>query len=71
MGVAAHGKRSDLRAVFFGLGDRPQLVEANDLEAVPSKLDTLAARGDLHASAATKLHLVKVLAGRVLKDLAA
>src|SRR5690242_227250 len=64
VGIAAHGKGSDVRVVFFGVGDRPQLVEANGLDA-------LAARADLHASAATKLHLAKVLAGRVLKELAA
>ena len=59
VGIAAHGKGSDVRVVFFGVGDRPQLVEANHLDA-------LEARADLHASAATKLHLAKVLAGRVL-----
>jgi aerobic carbon-monoxide dehydrogenase medium subunit len=59
VGIAVHGKGSDVRVVFFGVGDRPQLVEANDLDA-------LEARADLHASAATKLHLAKVLAGRVL-----
>ena len=64
VGIAVHGKGSDVRVVFFGVGDRPQLVEANDLDA-------LEARADLHASAATKLHLARVLAGRVLKELAA
>ena len=59
VGIAAHGKGSDVRVVFFGVGDRPQLVEANDLDA-------LEARADLHASAAAKLHLARVLAGRVL-----
>lgn len=63
VGIAAHTSGKELRVVFFGVGDRPQLVEANNLDA-------LAARGDLHASAATKLHLAKVLAGRVLAQLA-
>src|SRR5438094_8720143 len=71
VGVAAHGKGSDVRVVFFGVGDRPQLVESDNIEGVLSKLDTLEPRADLHASAATKLHLAKVLAGRVLRELAA
>jgi len=69
VGVAAHRSTKDLRAAFFGVGDRPQVVEADTVEGILSKIDTgLAPRGDLHASAATKLHLAKVLAGRVLKE---
>lgn len=71
VGVAAHGKAADLRVVFFGVGDRPQLVKADGVKGALSKLGDLEPRGDLHASAATKLHLAKVLAGRVLKELAA
>lgn len=77
VGVAAHGstrggKLSDMRVAFFGVGDRPELVEADTVDGVLAKIETsLDPRADLHASAATKLHLAKVLAGRVLKELAA
>ena len=72
VGVAAHGKASDLRVAFFGVGDRPELVQADDVEGVLAKLDTeLEPRADLHASAAMKLHLARVLAGRVLGELLA
>ena len=67
VGMAAHGSR----AAFFGVGDRPAVVEADSVDGILSRLDTeLEPRGDLHASAAMKLHLAKVLAGRVLKGLA-
>src|SRR6267142_1681057 len=68
VGVAAHrSPKNGLRAAFFGVGDRPKVVEADTAEGVLSKLDAdLEPRADLHASAATKLHLAKVLAGRVL-----
>jgi carbon-monoxide dehydrogenase medium subunit len=69
VGVAAHGKPSDLRAVFFGVGDRPQLLKADSVEGVLSRIAGLEPRADLHASAAMKLHLAKVLAGRVLGQL--
>jgi carbon-monoxide dehydrogenase medium subunit len=87
VGVAAHGstqgkKFSDLRVVFFGVGDRPQRAaqferalegqgaEAKAIDAALAKLDAdLSPRADFHGSAATKLHLAKVLAGRVLKTL--
>jgi carbon-monoxide dehydrogenase medium subunit len=86
-GIAAHGstrggKFSDLRAVFFGVGDRPLLAThfaralqgepatARTVDAALAKLDAdLAPRADLYSSAATKLHLAKVLAGRVLRQL--
>ena len=85
VGVAAHGSRkggkfSDMRVAFFGVGDRPQratgfekaLEGQSATDAALAKLDSeLAPRGDLHASAAMKLHLAKVLAGRVLGELAA
>src|SRR5689334_21879799 len=55
VGVAAHGSKKEIRVVFFGAGDRPQLVESDGVESVLSKLDTLELRADLHATAATKL----------------
>jgi aerobic carbon-monoxide dehydrogenase medium subunit len=87
VGVAAHGstqgkKFSDMRVVFFGVGDRPQRAAQFEraLEGQPSAAKTIAAavpkldadlapRADFHGSAATKLHLAKVLAGRVLNTL--
>jgi len=87
VGVAAHGsaqgkKFSDLRVVFFGVGDRPQRAAqferaldgqpaaAKTIDAALPKLDAdLSPRADLHGSTATKLHLAKVLAGRVLKTM--
>jgi len=89
VGIAAHGatrggKFSDMRVVFFGVGDRPQLAAhfARALEGRPAAPESVAAalakldadlvpRADLYSSAATKLHLAKVLAGRVLKQLLA
>jgi aerobic carbon-monoxide dehydrogenase medium subunit len=81
-GSTKGAKFSDLRIAFFGVGDRPQLAAqlARALEGEPAtaqsidtalaKLDAdLAPRADLYSSAATKLHLAKVLAGRVLKQL--
>jgi carbon-monoxide dehydrogenase medium subunit len=86
-GIAAHastqgGKFSDMRAVFFGVGDRPllaahfaralegQAANAKTIEGALPRLDAdLAPRADLYSSAATKLHLAKVLAGRVLRQL--
>ena len=71
VGVAAHGSaKNGLRVAFFGVGDRPTIIEAGTVDGVLSKLETeLKPRADLHASAATKLHLAKVLAGRVLRQL--
>src|SRR5882724_11540909 len=85
VGVAAHGSRkggkfSDMRVAFFGVGDRPQrasgfekaLEGQSAVDGALARLDTdLAPRADLHASAAMKLHLAKVLAARVLRELAA
>jgi len=85
VGAAVHGSTqggrfSDMRVVFFGVGDRPQRAasferalegqpaSAKAIDGALAKID-LEARADLHASAATKLHLAKVLAGRVLKQL--
>jgi carbon-monoxide dehydrogenase medium subunit len=71
-----------MRVVFFGVGDRPQRAAqferaldgqpaaAKTIDAGLQKLDAdLDPRADLHGSAATKLHLAKVLAGRVLKTM--
>jgi len=85
VGVAAHGSRkggkfSDMRVAFFGVGDRPQrtsgfekaLEGQSAVDGALARLDAdLEPRADLHASAAMKLHLAKVLAGRVLGELAA
>ena len=72
VGVAAHRPAKDgLRAAFFGVGDRPVVVEADSVDGILSKLDAgLKPRADLQASAETKLHLAKVLARRVLAQLA-
>jgi carbon-monoxide dehydrogenase medium subunit len=85
VGVAAHGstkggKFSDMRVAFFGVGDKAQraagfekaLEGQSGVDGALAKLDgDLDPRADLHASAAMKLHLAKVLAGRVLKELVA
>jgi len=72
VGVAAHGSTKSVRAAFFGVGDRPVALESENVGGILSKLDTgLEPRADLHASAAMKLHLAKVLAGRVLGELTA
>jgi carbon-monoxide dehydrogenase medium subunit len=72
VGLATHrSAKGNLRAAFFGVGDRPEVLEADTVEGVLSKIGTaLDPRADLHASAETKLHLAKVLAGRVLAQLA-
>src|SRR5579864_2184894 len=68
VGIAAHcavreGKFSDLRAVFFGVGDRPVrsakfelALEGRTAAAIAGALDALdlAPRADLYSSAATK-----------------
>ena len=87
VGVAVHGstqsgKFSDMRVVFFGVGDRPQRAAqferaldgrpaaAETIEGALGELDAdLSPRADFHGSAATKGHLSKVLAGRVLKQM--
>jgi carbon-monoxide dehydrogenase medium subunit len=77
---STQGKKfSDLHVVFFGVGDRPQRAAQFEraLEGRPAAAKAIAAalgeldadlspRADFHGSAATKLHLAKVLAGRVL-----
>ena len=78
-GSTLGGKFSDMRVAFFGVGDRParaaqferalecKPAAAATIEGALAKLDAdLDPRADLHASAAMKRHLAKVLAGRVL-----
>jgi len=75
-------KFSDVRVALFGVGDRPvraarferalegRPATASTIEGALAALDAdLDPRADLHASAATKRHLAKVLAGRVLKNM--
>src|SRR5262249_15978423 len=69
VGVAAPGSKRTVRPPFFGVGARPEVLE-DTLEGVLSKVGGLEPRADLHASAETKVHLAKVLAGRVLAQLA-
>jgi carbon-monoxide dehydrogenase medium subunit len=85
VGIAAHGtakggKFSDMRVAFFGVGDKAQrasrfekaLEGLSSADGALAQLDAdLDPRADLHASAAMKLHLAKVLAGRVLKEMRA
>ena len=76
------GKFSDMRVVFFGVADRPERAAqferalddrpaaAETIEGALGELDAdLSPRADFHGSAATKRHLSKVLAGRVLKQM--
>jgi carbon-monoxide dehydrogenase medium subunit len=70
------------KLVFFGVEDRPVLartasaslsglvIDDAAISASQSVLaDDLDPHGDLHADAATKLHLARVLTGRVLTSL--
>jgi carbon-monoxide dehydrogenase medium subunit len=80
---STQGKKfSDMRVVFFGVADRSQRAvqferaldgrpaAAESIAAALAGLDTdLSPRADFHGSAATKLHLAKVLAGRVLRQM--
>src|SRR6266850_909029 len=81
-GSTQGGKFADMRVVFFGVADRPQRAAqleraldgrpaaAKTIEGGLGELDAdLSPRADLHGSAATKRHLAKVLAGRVLKQM--
>ena len=83
-GKVADGVFSDLRLVFFSAGDRPILARAAAAEiegqafspqtakVVQDALDQdLDPPADLNGSPATKLHLARVLTGRVLAELAA
>jgi carbon-monoxide dehydrogenase medium subunit len=81
-GSAQGGKFSDMHIVFFGVADRPQRAmqleraldsrpaAAKTIEGGLGELDAdLSPRADFHGTAATKRHLAKVLAGRVLKTM--
>ena len=81
-GSTQGGKFSDMRIAFFGVGDRATRAEKFEraLEGKPAAMGTVEAalaqldrdldpRADLHASAAMKRHLAKVLAGRVIKQM--
>jgi carbon-monoxide dehydrogenase medium subunit len=81
-GSTQGGKFSDMRIVFFGVADRPQRAAqleraldgrpaaARTIEDGLGELDAdLSPRVDFHGTAATKRHLAKVLAGRVLKTM--
>jgi carbon-monoxide dehydrogenase medium subunit len=78
------GKLADVRLAFLGAGDRPMLAgnaaaavdgKAYGPEVVKAAQDALAKDlvppADLYHSSATKLHLARVLTGRVLAALAA
>jgi aerobic carbon-monoxide dehydrogenase medium subunit len=77
------GALADVRLVFFGVGAKPvrataaaAVLEGREIDAttVAAAQDALAEdldpSADLHAGAATKLHLARVLAARVLGQLA-
>jgi carbon-monoxide dehydrogenase medium subunit len=73
---------SDLHVVLFGVADRPlratrlerelttNPTDATAIEGAISKLDDdVEPRGDIHCSAPAKLHLVRVLVRRALRNL--
>ena len=86
-GIACQATRagdrlSALKAVFFGVGDRPTLarqavaellrapVSATTIAAAQAALaNDLAPQNDLQASSETRLHLARVLLGRAVQDL--
>jgi aerobic carbon-monoxide dehydrogenase medium subunit len=81
-GSTQGGKFADMRIVFFGVADRPQRAAQFEraldgrpamqktVESAIGELDAdLSPRADFHGSAATKRHLAKVLAGRVLRTM--
>ena len=83
-GRVERGRFADLRLAFLGVGGKPVLAQraAAALEGKPFSADAVAAAqtalgddlapaADLYATAATKLHLARVLTGRALAALAA
>lgn len=83
-GLAATGRRdgdraADVRLVFFGVADRPILaraaaaaVEAGDIAGAQAALaDELDPPGDIALKAGTRLHLARVVLGRVARQLLA
>lgn len=85
VGLAAQGLRSGsgwsaLKLAFFGVGDRPILADAaaaalvagGAIAAALAALEgALAPSDDLECTAATKMHLARVLLGRVVARMAA
>jgi carbon-monoxide dehydrogenase medium subunit len=80
--VVQNGAFSDLRLAYFAVGAKPTLavkaaahvigqpvIDAAVVEAQAALADDLAPQDDLHASAATRLHLARVLLRRVLEQL--
>jgi carbon-monoxide dehydrogenase medium subunit len=80
--VMQNGAFSDLRLAYFAVGAKPTLAakavahvigqpvtDAAVVEAQAALADDLAPQDDLHASAATRLHLARVLLRRVLEQL--
>jgi aerobic carbon-monoxide dehydrogenase medium subunit len=80
--VVGEGVFSDLRLAYFAVGAKPTLAvraathmigqpvtDATVLRAQAALLDDLAPQDDLHASAATRLHLARVLLRRVSEEL--
>jgi carbon-monoxide dehydrogenase medium subunit len=83
-GKVSGGTFNDVRLAFFGAGDRPILAASANaaLEGKAYSEETVAAAQaaldadldpmpDLNGSVATKMHLARVLTGRVLAELAA
>ena len=62
VGLAAVTRQRERRVALFGFSDRPVLIKPKSLEDAKAALPTPAA--DLYHSAATKLHLAKVLLER-------
>jgi carbon-monoxide dehydrogenase medium subunit len=62
VGLAAVTKHKERRVALFGFSDRPVLIQPRSLDDAKASLPAAAA--DLYHSAATKLHLAKVLLER-------
>jgi carbon-monoxide dehydrogenase medium subunit len=62
VGLAAATKQKERRVALFGFSDRPVLIKPRSLDDAKASLPAPAA--DLYHSAATKLHLAKVLLER-------
>lgn len=84
IGKIANGAISDLRLTYLGAGEKPAYAHKtsqvfvskgfseNTLEEAQQQLASeLDPSADLYTSAATKLHLARVLTGRVMKQLLA
>ncbi len=62
VGLAGVAKAAEKRLAFFGIGEKPILLQPGSLEEAKASLPMPAA--DLYHSPATKLHLAKVLIER-------